>query len=339
MAPTRLAMQDAPLGKGMHPEGWQENELEHLGACPVCGSTQRTLMFDDLEDWAFRAAPGKWSMWSCAGCASAYLDPRLTPETIHRAYRTYYTHVSGYEHQVGGVKKIASQLKHALRRGYYGSTFGHPAGAWAKMLGYGLKIMPKAALSADLAIRHLPHARPGEKLLDLGSGSGDFLRLATELGYTAVGLEADPVAVAAGQAVGHDVRLGGFPGTRFADAEFGQATMSHVLEHLHSPLKALRDLHRIIAPGGRLWLALPNRAALGLTLFGKHWRGLECPRHLALFTQDTLTRMLADAGFTDITFLPHPPSGHYMAQSSVASGLRRLIRLARLLKPFRETKT
>jgi hypothetical protein len=56
--------------------------------------------------------------------------------------------------------------------------------------------------------------------------------------------------------------------------------------------------------------------APGHKRFGPHWRGLEPPRHLVLFTADALTRAMTEAGFRDVTLKPTGPvSGWFISAS------------------------
>jgi SAM-dependent methyltransferase len=50
------------------------------------------LLHADIVDEKSHVAPGRSTMWRCVACSSAYLDPRLTPDQIGLAYRSYYTH-------------------------------------------------------------------------------------------------------------------------------------------------------------------------------------------------------------------------------------------------------
>jgi SAM-dependent methyltransferase len=75
-------------------------------------------------------------------------------------------------------------------------------------------------------------------------------------------------------------------------------TLSHVIEHVHDPSALLRAIYRMLRPGGLLWLETPNLDSLGHARFGRNWRGLEPPRHLLLFSVDSLKFALAQAGFT-----------------------------------------
>ena len=43
--------------------------VEELGACPVCHSSSRTLLYAGLRDIVFKVAPGAWNMFCCDACA------------------------------------------------------------------------------------------------------------------------------------------------------------------------------------------------------------------------------------------------------------------------------
>src|SRR5438067_9223839 len=77
-------------------ENWPDEGLQSVKVCPICDSGKRIQLYSNLIDKVFRTAPGRWTLYQCQGCSSAYLDPRPTPESIHLAYKNYYTH-SGYD--------------------------------------------------------------------------------------------------------------------------------------------------------------------------------------------------------------------------------------------------
>jgi hypothetical protein len=70
-----------------------------------------------------------------------------------------------------------------------------------------------------------------------------------------------------------------------------------VIEHIADPIRSLEICHRLLRPGGVLSLTTPNLASLGHSLFGRDWIGLDAPRHLVLFTPDSLARCLGRIGF------------------------------------------
>ncbi len=75
------------------------------------------------------------------------------------------------------------------------------------------------------------------------------------------------------------------------------ALLSHTIEHLPSPSGTIDELARVIAPGGRLILWLPNARSLAARRLGEWWIGYDAPRHFFAFTPDTLTGMLREHDF------------------------------------------
>jgi 2-polyprenyl-3-methyl-5-hydroxy-6-metoxy-1,4-benzoquinol methylase len=254
----------------------------------------------------FFCAPGMWTMWRCKDCRSGYLDPRPTVETIGLAYASYYTHEAAP--QKGRKSNSKPWRKASLRKGirsaYRNRRHGHrakPGLDWLNCLSVFLSAQTR--LKFEYAARHLPAARHGARLLDIGCGNGGFLRLAAQLGYSATGMEIDPSAIQAARSQGFDVVEGKLPDSGLESGQYEQVTLSHVLEHLHDPAAALYEIFRLLKSGGRLWLQFPNIDAYGLEIYGPAWRGLEPPRHLVLPSQRAIKNMLAAAGFVEIRLL------------------------------------
>jgi SAM-dependent methyltransferase len=82
-------------------------ELERVAQCPACEAESKELLHANLVDENSHIAPGRWTMWRCAACGSAFLDPRLTREEIGLAYRSYYTH-DGLGHEE--VSRLAALM-------------------------------------------------------------------------------------------------------------------------------------------------------------------------------------------------------------------------------------
>jgi predicted SAM-dependent methyltransferase len=138
------------------------------------------------------------------------------------------------------------------------------------------------------------------------------------LGWNVEGVEPDPVAVASARDAGLSVLEGTLSTIEYPANHFDAITMSHVIEHLHDPLAALRECYRILRPGGVLWVATPNLGSYGHKLFGRDWRGLEPPRHLGIFTRESLKAGLKETGF-EVSGQPRVSySTHYIFQASAA---------------------
>jgi hypothetical protein len=62
-------------------------------------------------------------------------------------------------------------------------------------------------------------------------------------------------------------------------------------------LEVLQAASRLLAPGGKLIVTVPNIDSLAFRWFGSAWNGLDLPRHLVHFTPATLRLMLERAGW------------------------------------------
>jgi len=254
------------------------------------------MLHDDLTDRVFFCAPGSWQLHQCRGCGSAYLDPRPTPETIHLAYRTYYTHSTRARVATGDLS-VPRRFVRALANGYRNSRYGGDLQPSATSGALVIPLFPRYKQALDREFRYIPRAWDGARILDVGFGSGAFLQLARQVGWDVAGADPDPVAVEAARADALDVRQGGIE--TFADQaeSFDVITLSHVIEHVYDPKTLLKHASQLLKRGGWLYVDTPNIEALGHEEFGEHWRGLEVPRHLTIFSWSALERLVIESGF------------------------------------------
>jgi SAM-dependent methyltransferase len=314
---------------------WPAQDLETVGACPVCASTDRRLWIDDLHDDIFRVAPGRWRLYRCDGCASAYLDPRPDRASIGRAYGEYFTHAAGAARDEAARLGWLRRQRRALANGYTNHRYGThylPVNPLGALVACGLARLRQPL---DVMFRYLPKPVPGDRVLDVGCGNGDFLDAARDAGWTPVGLEPDPAAAALCQARGLDVRVGSLETFGAEAPGFRAVTLNHVIEHLHAPRDALARVFSLLQPDGTLYLDTPNADSRGASRFGRHWRGMEPPRHLVLFTPASLLAVLRQVGFVDIRVERRPAVARSMYASSAAIAAGDANRPVRLPLPMR----
>lgn len=137
----------------------------------------------------------------------------------------------------------------------------------------------------------------GGLMLEIGSGFGTLLVEAAAAGWQALGLEPGRLGATASRRRGATVVEGYFP----ADlpdpaARFDAIAALDVLEHMASPLPFLAAIRDRLAPGGRLFLQVPNWDSLLVRLEGAG-SSTVCPGHWSYFTPRTLPALLARAGF------------------------------------------
>ena len=285
---------------------WPSEGLEAVQNCPACQHDRKTLLYDRLWDATFQVAPGEWSLWRCGACRSAYLDPRPTEATIGAAYGSYYTHV---DEDAGDPKGgLFTFLKKSLANGYRNWRFGSRFRPSSKLGPVVFYLAPAKRQQSDHLLRYLPKldGRP-KSVLDIGCGSGGWLSFARDAGWIAHGADPDRSAVRVAQSQGLDVRVGDINAWTDVAGRMDAVTMSHVIEHVHDPFAVLTKAFKLLRPGGQLYVETPNIDAGSHAAFGANWRGLETPRHLVIFNQQSLMDILHRAGFISIKQRPGSP--------------------------------
>jgi SAM-dependent methyltransferase len=128
------------------------------------------------------------------------------------------------------------------------------------------------------------------RILDAGCGSGRFMvDLAKRGEVTGVELSDTSVALARQRGIG-EVVAGSVLEMPFADASFDLAVSLDVIEHLEDDIAALRELRRVVAPGGALLVTVPAYQWL--------WSGHdEINHHHRRYTRRTLQSAAEQAGW------------------------------------------
>ena len=123
--------------------------------------------------------------------------------------------------------------------------------------------------------------QPGERVLDAGAGRAPYRKLFRHAEYET----ADFMAMKSMKYRQPDYicDLAAIP---VEDGRFDHVLLTQVLEHLPEPGRVLAELHRVLAPGGRLWLTAP-------LFYAEHER----PYDFFRYTQFGLRHLLESAGF------------------------------------------
>lgn len=206
-------------------------------------------------------------MVRCANCGLLYLNPRPTPEEMGAYYPRSYAPYQLAE------RAASSKL-------------------WDWI--YRAKLRPR--------VRVVERYAEGGVLLDVGCAGGAFLAaLRHHGGWRLQGVEVDAASAAfARDRYGLDVYAGTLQEAAFPANTFDVVTLWDVLEHLHDPLPTLVEISRILKPGGVVVVSTPNEKSLDARIFGRHWIGLDFPRHLCVFSTHTLPDIVERAGFTTV---------------------------------------
>lgn len=141
----------------------------------------------------------------------------------------------------------------------------------------------------------------GARVLDVGCGRGVMLRAFADRGFEVHGTEFSAAATR-----GADPRAKLHITSRLADTalpaeSFDQIVLWHVFEHLPDPRETVEEIHRLLKPGGKCVIAVPNFSSLQARLTRAGWFHLDPPRHLFHFPVAALRRLLEQTGFECLT--------------------------------------
>ena len=158
--------------------------------------------------------------------------------------------------------------------------------------------------SGDYAARNYAHyllskvIKSGDRYLDFGAGSGALIAELKKLGFVGDGLEFSASArdySLTNRAISLRADLSDVP-----DGFYQVISMIEVIEHLTDLNGTLKELFRVLAPGGRILITTPSRAGLRALIEKGYWREAQKKFHLFLFDMNSLGFYLKRTGFVDV---------------------------------------
>lgn len=141
-------------------------------------------------------------------------------------------------------------------------------------------------------------------LLDVGCGTGSFLNSMQQGGWSVTGLEPDEAARQLALKL-HGLKV--LPSHEIFNlkpAIFNAITLWHVLEHVHQLHEYIQQLHSLLAPGGKVFIAVPNYTSKDAKTYGRYWAAYDVPRHLFHFSPQSMDALLQLHGLRVAKHLP-----------------------------------
>ncbi|WP_431133044.1 class I SAM-dependent methyltransferase [Psychroserpens mesophilus] len=152
-----------------------------------------------------------------------------------------------------------------------------------------------------------------KKLLDVGCGTGDFLKIAKENHWDISGVEPNVNArKIANQKTNHSVfdieQL-----LKFRKHSFDVITLWHVLEHLPKLENHIAVLESLLKPNGRLIIAVPNYKSYDAKFYKSYWAAFDVPRHLWHFSQNAISKLMQQNGMEVLKTVPMVFDAYYVS--------------------------
>ncbi|WP_370226895.1 class I SAM-dependent methyltransferase [Mesoflavibacter sp.] len=130
-------------------------------------------------------------------------------------------------------------------------------------------------------------------LLDVGCGTGDFLKTAKENNWIVSGIEPNAEARTIANQKTENAVFDIEQLNNFESNSFDVITLWHVLEHLPDLEYQISILKKLLKPKGRLVVAVPNYKSFDANYYNQFWAAYDVPRHLWHFDQNSISKLFA----------------------------------------------
>lgn len=234
--------------------------MEKLSNCPVCKNSN-TNHYLTCKDYT--VSHENFEIVCCENCGFKFTNPRPSQNEIGKYYKS-----ESYISHSNTSKGLISKLYHSVR---------------------------KYTLKGKLNLINGLLAKRGS-LLDVGCGTGMFLKTCQEDGWKISGIEVDESAGKyASELTGIEIKteiLGSFSGE-----QFDIISMWHVLEHVHLLEETVQWLYERLSDKGYLIIAVPNHESKDAQIYQENWAAYDVPRHLYHFSQASISQLFKQKGF------------------------------------------
>lgn len=221
--------------------------MEILSACPICNSSQTKLFLVCKDNTVSHET---FNIVECISCGFKFTNPRPEKEKLGAYYisEEYVSHSN-------------------TKKGFVNSAY---------------QMVRKYTLLKKLQL--ISKFNKTGKILDIGCGTGEFLKTFKDAKWDTLGIEPSPdVRKMAIENYGLDIREEAEI-KNLETASFDVITMWHVLEHVPDLNERIEDLKRLIKPNGIIIIAVPNCTSLDAKIYKESWAAYDVPRHLYHFS-------------------------------------------------------
>ena len=256
----------------------KQSDMETLKTCPVCHYDQFSpfLLISD-----FFLTKEDFAVVQCDNCGLKITNPRPGAGEIGRYYQSldYFSHDTSKKNLTAYLYQLARFFN--LRSKYQVVS--------------GVNLLKE------------------KTILDIGCGTGEFLKYCSGKGYLVCGMEPGEKSRETAQkrnGLRVEANLDPYLGEQ---TQFSVITLWHVLEHIHDLEPELERIKKLIRPGGKLILAIPNCESWDAGHYGKFWGGWDVPRHLYHFSRTTIEQLGKRSGFSLEKILPQKLDAYYVS--------------------------
>ena len=229
--------------------------------CPACGDKNISLILSAKDHTVSNEI---FEIWECKNCTLRFTQNIPGKEEIGKYYQS-----ENYISHSDTSKGFINNLYHKVRK---------------RTLVQKRNLVQSATLHTT------------GNILDVGCGTGAFLHTMKNANWNITGLEPDETArKKAWELHGIQPDLAETFYTLPVQS-FDAITLWHVLEHVHDLHGYMNQLQKLLRPGGRLFIAVPNYTSYDAQHYKESWAAYDVPRHLYHFSPAAMKKLFTVHG-------------------------------------------
>lgn len=262
---------------------FMENNLNIVKNCPACGSSKFNKVLTTSD---YLVSNESFEIMECNDCSLRFTSP--IPD----------------ENEIGKYYKSDKYISHAKRI--------------TSIFDVVYKIVRIFTLSSKRNIVKRISQKQSGTLLDIGCGTGDFLKIMKQSGWNITGVEINESVRNLAQANTGSIIL---DQTEFFESEqkYDVITLWHSLEHLNTLTRFLEKISISLNANGVVIIAVPNYKSFDAEYYQQDWAAYDVPRHLYHFSFDAMVKLMRKFSFELIEHQQLPFDPFYVALLSELS--------------------
>ncbi|MBS3993434.1 MAG: class I SAM-dependent methyltransferase [Bacteroidetes bacterium] len=181
------------------------------------------------------------------------------------------------------------------------------------------QLVKKNAISSKVTLLNSLRSE-SKTVLDIGTGTADFLNAMYLNGWSVVGIEPNSKAreIASKKfeksTIQHQIIFESLMQLQVKDFQkFDVITMWHVLEHVPDVQSYILQLKSMLKPNGTLIIAVPNFKSYDALYYGKFWAAYDVPRHLWHFSKKAIKLLFEKEQMEVIKIFPMKMDSFYVS--------------------------
>lgn len=253
--------------------------MKEIKNCPICDN-QEFAPFMDVKDNMITKE--EFKIVECKDCGFHFTNPIPTIDTIGEYYKgdAYVSHTST-------KKGIVNKLYNKVRN----------------------KTLLQKLDWVNTEVKN-------KTLLDVGCGTGHFLKTAQDGGFRVTGLEPDADARAFCESENNIESKPLEELYKLEEGGFDAITMWHVLEHVYDLNKDIEQMVKLLNKDGVLFVAVPNMNSYDARHYEEMWAAYDVPRHLYHFKKGNIEQLMMKYGLKLCKVLPMKFDSYYVSMLS-----------------------